>query len=149
MVFQFAISIALIAGTGISQSQLRFMRSAGLGFDAEDRVLIKQAGYLGEGADAFEQELEKLPGVQQVASGSSMPGTFFYNAMWQPSTPGAEAHNMDYSFVGFDYVETLGIEMVAGRSLSRAFATDSFAVMLTERLRPDILERALTRSSKS
>ncbi len=39
---------------------------------------------------------------------------------------------MDYSFVGFDYVETLGIEMVAGRSLSRAFPTDSFAVMLTE-----------------
>ena len=132
VVFQFAISIALIAGTGISQSQLRFMRSAGLGFDAEDRVLIKQAGYLGEGIDAFEQELKKLPGVQRVASGFSMPGTFFINSMWQPSTPGSEAHNMDYSFVGFDYVETLGIEIVAGRSLSRAFPTDSFAVMLSE-----------------
>ena len=132
VVFQFAISIALIASTGISQNQLRFMRSAGLGFDTENMVLIKQAGYLEDRREAFEQELEKLSQVQQVTSGYSVPGTFFINSMWQPSIPEAEAHNMDYSFVGFDYIETLGIEMVAGRSLSRAFPTDSFAVMLNE-----------------
>ena len=32
----------------------------------------------------------------------------------------------------YDYVETLGLELVAGRSLSRAFATDSLAVLLNE-----------------
>ncbi len=132
VVFQFAISIAILVGTGVVYQQLDFMRSAGLGFDEDNLVVVENIGFLEGQAETFEQELRQLPGVQGVASGYSMPGTFFINSMWRPAEPGAERQNMNYSFVGWDYVETLGIEMVAGRDLSRAFATDSFAVMLNE-----------------
>ncbi|HMB90251.1 MAG TPA: FtsX-like permease family protein, partial [Rhodothermales bacterium] len=132
VVFQFAISIALLVGTGVVQHQLRFMKSSGLGFTADNVVLIEQANFLGSQREVFKQQLAKVPGVELVTSGFSMPGTFFINSMWQPVGPETEAQNMDYSFVDFDYIETLGIEMVAGRSLSREFATDSSAVMLNE-----------------
>jgi putative ABC transport system permease protein len=39
---------------------------------------------------------------------------------------------MEYTYASYDYVETLGLELVAGRSLSRAFAADSLAVLLNE-----------------
>jgi putative ABC transport system permease protein len=52
--------------------------------------------------------------------------------MWQPVKPDAEAHNLDYSFVGFDYTDALDIELKAGRGFSRSFATDSAALLLNE-----------------
>ena len=39
---------------------------------------------------------------------------------------------MDYSFVDFDYIETLELEIIAGRSFSRSFSTDSMAMVLNE-----------------
>lgn len=129
--FQFAVSIVLIAGTGIVIQQFRYMESAGLGFDPSGVLLVRQANYLAERVDTFADAVAALPGVQAAAPGYSMPGTFFMNSMWAPAEPNAAAHNLDYSFVGADYVDTLRMQLVAGRSLSRAMA-DEVSVLLNE-----------------
>lgn len=131
VVFQFVVSIALVASTGVVYQQLRFMRSAGLGFNEENVVIIERAGKLGEQRDAFLQEVRKLPGVKRAASSLSVPGTFFLNSMWASTEPGAEPRNMDYSYVGDAYTETLGIEMAAGQDFGPA-TPDTLAVMLNE-----------------
>lgn len=136
VVFQFTVSIALIVGTGVVYQQLRFVQSKGLGFDKENVVVVKQTGELDGQADAFRQEIMQLPGVERAASGFSVPGTFFMNSMWHPATPGtsqqADRQNMNYSFVGFDYAETLGLRMKAGRTFSRERGTDSLAAIINE-----------------
>jgi putative ABC transport system permease protein len=132
VVFQFALSIALIVGTFTAFEQLHFMKSKGLGFEDDDLVLVENTRYLGDQLDTFLQEAEQLPGVTRATSGFSMPGTFFINSMWGPAEPDAAMQNMDYSFVGWDYVETLGIELVAGRSFDQARAADSSSVLLNE-----------------
>jgi putative ABC transport system permease protein len=132
VVFQFTVSIALIAGTGIVLHQLGYLTSAGLGFEADNLLVVEQMGYLGDQRLAFEQEAAQIAGVEHIASGFSVPGSFFINSMWQSTEPGSEAHNLDYSFVDPGYVEALGIEMAAGRSFSREYRTDSSAVMLSE-----------------
>lgn len=132
VVFQFAISITLLAGTGIIYKQIQFMKNSGLGFNPDNVLLVKQANFLGQNRTPFINELSKISGVENVTSGFSVPGTFFINSMWQPDTPDADAHNLDYSFVNFDYIETLDLEVIAGRSFSRSFRSDSFAVMLNE-----------------
>lgn len=132
VVFQFTTSIALLAGTGIIHEQVQFMKSSGLGFNPNSVVLIKHANFLGQNRTSFINEVSKISGVENVTSGFSVPGTFFLNSMWHPDTPDADAHNLDYSFVNFDYVETLNLEIIAGRSLSSSFEGDSFAVMLNE-----------------
>lgn len=132
VVFQFTVSISLLVATGVIYKQLQFMRSVGLGFEDENVVLIERANFLGTQTTTFKQQLVSLPGVEHVTSGFSMPGTFFINSMWQPSVPDAEAQNIDYSFVDFDYIETLDIEMIAGRSFSIAYSTDSAAAIINE-----------------
>jgi putative ABC transport system permease protein len=145
VVLQFAISIALIAGTGVVSQQVSYMQSAGLGFNDENVVVIDRvrniSGPIRTRADVssfqdrfetFKQELEQQAGVVEAASGYSMPGTFFLNSMWQLDRPEAEPHNFDYTYVGYDYVETLGIELAAGRDFSRGFAGDTAAVLLNE-----------------
>ncbi|HET8698340.1 MAG TPA: ABC transporter permease [Gammaproteobacteria bacterium] len=133
VVFQFVVSIALVAGTAVVLKQFRYMTSAGLGFAPENVLVIQQARFLGNGLAVLENELARLPRVENVASGFSMPSTFFVNTMWQASEPNAAAHNLDYSFVGDGWVDTLGIEVAAGRALApAAFAADESGVMLNE-----------------
>ena len=145
VVLQFTVSIALLAGTAVVQHQVSYMQSKGLGFTSENVVVLDRLrsidGPVQTRADArrvqdriatLKQEMSALPGVETVASGYSLPGTFFINSMWSLDAPDAESHNMDYSFVGYDYVETLGLSMAAGRDFSRARAADTAAVVINE-----------------
>lgn len=95
-------------------------------------VLIEQAQFFGAQRETLKQRLAALPGIENVTSGFSMPGTSFINSMWRQVGSDGEDQNLDYTFVNFDYIETLDIDMAAGRSLSRDFATDSLAVILNE-----------------
>lgn len=132
VVFQFAISISLLIATGVVYQQLQYMKSSGLGFDAEDVVVIEQVNFLGDRVETFKQEISKIPGVEEVASGFSLPGTFFINSMWQTAGTTNKPQNLDYTFVDYNYIETLGIELLAGRSLSPDYSTDSTAAILNE-----------------
>ncbi len=132
VVFQFTISIALLAGTGIIYKQVHFMKSNGLGFSPENVILVEQAQFLGNQRSTFKGELERISGIELVSSGFSVPGSFFINSMWQTDISGTDAYNLDYSFVDFDYLETLELELVAGRSFSAAFPADTFNVILNE-----------------
>ncbi len=145
VVAQFAISIALIAGTGVVHQQVAYMQSAGLGFNEENVVVIDRVRTLSgpirtqadvrgfqDRLETFKQEVEQQSGVVEATSGYSLPGTFFINSMWPLDRPEAEPHNFDYTFVGYDYVETLDLELAAGRDFSRDFASDTAAVLLNE-----------------
>ncbi len=132
VVLQFALSVSLILGTIVVYQQLTFLKSKGLGFNSENVVLIKQANFLGSSAGLLKQEIARGADVEDVAFGFSMPGTFFINSMLTPEKVEAEDQNMNYTFVDFDYVKTLNIEIIAGRDFSREFSTDSSGVLLNE-----------------
>jgi len=145
VVFQFSISIALIAGTATVHRQVAFLQSKGLGFDEENVMIVEQArGLAGpmrtpadndafqRRLDSFQREIDQLVGVETATASYSLPGTFFFNSLFPLDAPEAEGRNLDYSFVGYDYVETLDLSMAAGRDFSRDVATDTAAVMINE-----------------
>ncbi|MBO6523457.1 MAG: ABC transporter permease [Balneolaceae bacterium] len=132
IVFQFTISIALLAGTAIIYNQIQHMKSTSLGFNPDNILLVKEANFLGNDLNIFMNEIKQISGVESVSSGFSVPGSFFINSMWQPDSPNSEAHNMDYSFINFNYIETLELEVLAGRVFSESFESDSFAVVINE-----------------
>lgn len=145
VVVSFAISIALIACTLIVKNQVDYMQTKGLGFDETNVLVIDQlhslSGPLQSRDDVpvlqndirtFKEELRQIPSVQTVSSGYSLPGTRFINSLWKLDRPDAKRHNFDYTYVGDDYVETLGLTMVAGRDFSPSIATDSSAAVINE-----------------
>ena len=131
VIFQFVVSIALLAGTAIVCQQLHFMQSAGLGFEEENLVVVERADRLGDQREAFMQEVAQASGVEAVTSALDLPGMQFINSMWVPSETGVEPRNMNYSYVGEDYLQTLGIETVVGQAFGPS-TPDTFAVMLNE-----------------
>ncbi|NBC01541.1 MAG: FtsX-like permease family protein [Bacteroidetes bacterium] len=123
VVFQFAVSVALIAGTAIAYQQLSFLQTADLGFDKEALVTVDLGGS-GE-FDTMIQQFERTPGVEAVTVASGTPGIGgIANPRIElaPFTPPEQLEQagtrMQHQTVGFDYFEMLNIEVVAGRTFS-------------------------------
>src|SRR5690606_352384 len=75
-----------------------------------------------------------LPGVVKASSiGHSMLGYYSSTGslQWEGKTPD-DIISFEMVTVNYDMIETLGIEMKEGRTLSRNFSTDSAAIMFNE-----------------
>ncbi len=133
VVFQFAISIGLIAGTLVVYNQLNYVRTKTLGFDKEHVVVIQRAQELDDQTTAFKQELLTHSAVVSVSSVSSMPGGLIGQTAYQPEgASGNETFIMAPVFADFDYARTLGMEIALGRDVSRDFATDTTVYLINE-----------------
>ncbi|MEO6001134.1 MAG: ABC transporter permease [Chitinophagaceae bacterium] len=134
VVFQFTLSIALIAGTTIVYTQLKYVNSHDLGFQKDQMVILNF-----EGDDKVRQNIEAVKnaiadqrGVVAVAASRAVPGEFLPNAGTQIQTPAGQMANqvpLIYE-IDFDFISTYHIPVVAGRTYSRSYLTDSSQAMV-------------------
>ena len=131
VVFQFAISIMLIVGTLVVRNQLTYLQTTRLGFDKEHVVVIKRVQTLGDQREAFRQAVLQHANVTHAAASEVMPGepsgTNAYRKLGEDRT-----YAWRYFSIDADYVETLGLELAAGRDFAPEFTADSAAVLLNE-----------------
>ena len=127
IVFQFMISIGLIVATGIVYEQMAFASSKKLGFDKEHVVIIELTDPTPRTQyRTFRQILEQDPDVISVSGASSMPAGNLPDFQMNPLTSQPdESYTMKAYMSDFDLVETMDIEVVAGRTPSADFPIDS------------------------
>ncbi len=136
VVFQFFVSIALIVATIVVYRQLHFMQDKRLGYDKDQVIFVQDANLLGANQEAFRQQLLQdkrvvSASISRNAPGSgSMNGTEIYPKQDGPGN-GKEIH-ADIFNIDYDYVPTLGLQLVQGRNFTRGFPTDSAGVLLNE-----------------
>ncbi len=134
VVFQFAIAVALIAATLIVYNQLEYMRSKDLGFDQEQLLLVHRANALGDDLDPFLDRVKQLPGVVNASSSIQVPGeTMSSNVYYIESGPANDSKIIWFMGVNYDFIETMGINMVEGRSFREDFGSEERAYILNER----------------
>lgn len=127
VVFQFATSVILIVATLGVFEQMHYMLNRDLGFDDEQVVVIPLQNTPSVLAQykTVKQELEALPQVQSVAASSSVPGRQIARIVYLPEgADEADTQSIATLVTDVDFIETLGLEVVAGRAFSEAFATD-------------------------
>ncbi len=127
VIIQFAISIGLIISSLMIYSQLRFVNNKNLGFDKENVIYMSQVGNLSEKYEAFRNELLTRPGVGNVCRTSSTPAAIWSIIRGLEWEGKENDDNVSFSFaaIDFDYLETMGMDLVEGRNFSREFGTDS------------------------
>lgn len=125
VVLQFTISIALIMGAIVIARQMDYIQSKNLGFDKERIVVVRNAGGIsGSAREAMLNSIKSIPGVQQVASSSTVLGQAFGTTRLH--SRGAEQEiQLNFSSVGYEYLDVIGVELKEGRGFSRDFPTDS------------------------
>ncbi|SFB26738.1 ABC transporter permease [Algoriphagus aquimarinus] len=134
VVFQFSLSIALIAGTIIVYSQMSHLLDKDMGFDKEQMLVIdyNYDEQVNNVSSALESELENIPTIQSVAFSRSVPGSHFPNAGTTIESPEGEMVMMGQGIfqVGLDFINHFDLELVAGRSYSRDYPSDSTSALV-------------------
>ena len=118
VVFQFAISTILISAVLIVSQQINYIQSKNLGFERSNLLRFDYVTEDGPGFRAFQEELKSIPEVEMVAAAvddaTGMHGGTS-DVSW-PGKPKNERIYFDILAVGYDFIETMGIELAAGRT---------------------------------
>ena len=127
IVLQFGISVFLIISTISIYNQIHYMRSKKLGFAKEQVIFAPLTPPIQESYDAFRQTVLQNPNVLHVAQAGNLPGRVNtsrgYN--WPGQSADEENGRSFYTILAdYDYLTTLGLELVAGRDFSRDMPTD-------------------------
>ncbi|WP_400077334.1 ABC transporter permease [Winogradskyella sp. R77965] len=133
VVFQFTISIIFIIGILVINKQIDFLQTKNLGYHKEN-VIQFEIGSNIERPEALLSELNNIPTVENVGfmNGEFLAGSD-NNSGW--SWPGKDAQDhivFQSPRMGYGAIETLGMELVAGRSFSKAFNDDYDKIILNE-----------------
>jgi putative ABC transport system permease protein len=137
VVFQFAVSVILIIGTIIIYRQLNYIQTTKLGFNRDQVLVVNTTNANGdEAARVFKNDILQLSGVKRgtiagylpVANSARSDNTFSTGTVMDTHN----ALNMQNWQVDYDYLQTLGIELVKGRNFSKDFGSDSSAIIINE-----------------
>ena len=135
VVFQFSISIFLIIGTLVIYNQLKYIHNKSLGFDRSQMLVIKNVNVLGKQAKILKQEVKQMQGVTNATMSTYLPTGEDRNITGLfPELPIDIKKDVlsDFWPVDEDYINTLGIKLIAGRDFSNQMASDSAALIVNE-----------------
>ncbi|MEM7513249.1 MAG: ABC transporter permease [Bacteroidota bacterium] len=138
VVFQFAASVALIAGTIIVYQQLSHMRDADLGFNMTETLVIQAPNVFAVDSlreptlDAFKEKIASISQVKTVTSSSNIPGDeiFWTNGIRKGTDNDNDNKIIYIAGVDYNYFPSYGIKILAGRNYDKSFTTDNDGVML-------------------
>jgi putative ABC transport system permease protein len=134
VIFQFTLSMVLIAGTGIVYSQLNHLRSHDLGFRQDQMVIIDFGGdqQVQQKITTIKDVLRKHPKVLSVSASRAVPGEFLPNAYTEIQSPDGQMMGngpLIYE-IDEDFIPDYRIQVVAGRTYSREFKADTMKSMV-------------------
>lgn len=136
VVFQFATSIMLIIGTMVVYQQLAYIQTKNLGFNKDQVLIVENTWVLENRAAAFKNEVLQMAGVHTGTFSGFLPINDSYRNNQSFSKEAVmnskSGFNMQRWQIDYDYLKTLGMELVAGRNFSSAFGGDSSAVIINE-----------------
>jgi len=139
VVFQFAASITLIAGTFTVYNQLLYMRSQELGVNIDQTLVIKGPGVADstyqDKLTAFKDELLKYPAIKAITASTSIPGSrVLWNAGGIKRVGEDDSKSNQYRIIGIDndFVDAFKLKVISGRSFSKEFGSDEHSVLFNE-----------------
>ncbi len=132
VVFQFAVSILLIVGTLIMNSQIKYMLNKDVGFKKDQLIVLERADVLGNKMKAFKTSIRNIPGVVNIASSTALPGRTNNNNGYMMEGRKDETFLMATAWVDYDFLQTYDMTLVSGRTFNESYTTDNRACIINE-----------------
>lgn len=134
VVFQFILSALLIISTLVAYLQLNYIRTKNIGLDRDNLVYVTLEGTLRDRYDVVKRELQNTPGILNVTASDQIPltvGNSTGSIEWKGKDPNA---NILFSVmsVDYDFLETMDVKLLEGRTFSRDFRSDTAAFIINK-----------------
>jgi len=133
LTFQFALSTMTIIAGIVFTHNARFFEQLDLGFDAEQTIAVplRSANVY----TAYRNAVEQNPSIQSVSGTRHQVG---YNQAGLLAESESKKHQVAVLSVGAEYLETMGMQLVQGRSFDLNLATDKDqALIVNEKMAAD------------
>lgn len=133
VVVQFALSVFLLTGTFILSTQLQYLQTRDIGYDNENMAVIDVGNQ--DGATVLDRFRTAMAGEASVR-GLTATSTAFGHGTSSYGFPyeGRDVEVVTYR-VESDFVETMGMDLIAGRDFDPNLASDSTeSVLINEAL---------------
>ena len=129
VVGQFAISIFLVICTLTVFKQLNFMKGRALGFNLEQKLVLRvqsNLGHLRRDYEAIKKEFLRNPSITGAAVSSSVPGDRTDSGYYMTSKAEdfRNAARLKVITMDYDFIPEYEIKMVAGRTFQRDIGND-------------------------
>ena len=133
VVAQFTLSILLIVSVLAVFRQVEFVQKQNLGYERDNIVHFKVEGKIKDQLETFISEVKNIPGILNAsATTHDMVGhNWSVGLNWEGKDPNNQTR---FQVIGANYglIETLGMEMITGRSFSRDYGTDDIGIIFNE-----------------
>ena len=132
VIFQFALTIVLISGIIVITQQVQFMNQKDLGFNKENILIVHMQDQLMRKYEIAKNKLLQIPEISSISTSRSPLTSWQMSDM--PVWDGNQSDNifdMGINSVDYDFDETIGIEVIEGRFLTKEYlkdATDGFVI---------------------
>lgn len=127
VVVQFSFAVFLITATICIYRQIRYVQNMGNGYDKNNLVEVPIEGSLDKKSDVLINDL-KDKGAITNATTVSLSITQSGNNTWGVDWPGKDPNAkilFDVLNIGYDFVHTMGVKLVAGREFSKQYPVDT------------------------
>ena len=133
VILQFGISIILVIGTLIIYQQIEYMNSKPLGFDKDQLVIIERTSLLGQETEAFKNIILDNPNVSTISGSNTFPGRLITGGTFTDVQGDASDRYLIPNLRGdYDLIETMGLDVIAGRAFDERIVTDTTAIIINE-----------------
>jgi ABC-type antimicrobial peptide transport system permease subunit len=131
VVFQFTLTVILVASSLVIYNQIQFIFNKNIGYNRESVLSFPLRGSLRNEYDAFKNEALQYPGIATISKAdNSLVQVNNQNASvsW-PGKSDTESIFFRTVCVDYDYLETMGLEVIQGRSFKKEFSdTNTFVI---------------------
>lgn len=126
VVVQFSLSVLLIISAAVVFRQVNYLHNKDLGFTKDQIMFFPMRGdNMFKNEEAFKNNLLQLPGVSSVSIGYGFPGDAVAgDEIIVPKNGQEVKQSATQLMVDYDYIKTLGLQLVAGRDFSKSMSTD-------------------------
>lgn len=146
VVFQFSMSLIFIVGLFVINQQIEYVQNKNLSYDRDNMISFPWKGELydqwnglleGKSNENFYSFMSGLEAIPGVVNATNMSGNILNEIYGQSGISWkGEEEERNFSFrspiVGYNFMETLGIEIIAGRSFSKERQDDYSKIILNE-----------------
>lgn len=134
VVFQFTLSVALIVAVLVVYRQIQYIQHTKPGYNKDNLIRIDSEGKLAGNEESFAAELKNIPGVLNASfTQHNMVGRNFGTGglSWDGKQSNGDVYFEGF-FGGFNFIETMDMQLAAGRSFNKNYGTEGSKVILNQ-----------------
>jgi len=129
VVFQFFVSIVMMIGVGVVHDQLNFVKTKDLGFTGQQLLVLQSSDEIRSKYQLIKNQLLQQEGIKAVGFSSRIPSGRLLDSQGGSIEVDGDMKNLDFRLADihtdFDFLETMGIPVIAGRDFNPELSSDS------------------------